>query len=83
VGLLASLQPIGWRLTAWVAGLLPALLGVTSLVYPVTSSLSLPWAIAAMAWGIAFVAMAEGTRNRNGDVLRRSRRKSPMGTGSG
>lgn len=34
VGLLASLRPTGWRLTAWVAGVLPALLGVASLVYP-------------------------------------------------
>ncbi|MGH8945632.1 MAG: hypothetical protein ACRDVL_05745, partial [Acidimicrobiia bacterium] len=42
VGLLASLRPDGWRLTAWVAGLLPTLLGITSLVYPVSSSLSLP-----------------------------------------
>ena len=60
VGLLASLRPDGWWLPAWVAGLLPALLGLTSLVYPnASSSLGLGWALAAMAWGIGFVAAAE------------------------
>src|SRR6266508_6345916 len=55
VGLLASLRPDGWKLTAWIAGLLPACSGVASLVYPgISSSLSPVWAIAAIAWGIAF-----------------------------
>lgn len=63
VGLLASLRPDGWRLAAWVAGLLPALLGLASVVYPdATSSLSLAWALAAIAWGVGFVAAAELTR---------------------
>lgn len=62
VGLLASLRPDGWRLTAWVAGLLPALLGLASVVYPdATSSLGLVWALAAIAWGVGFVAAAELT----------------------
>ena len=60
VGLLASLRPGGWRLTAWVAGFLPALIGLASLVYPdVDSSLGLVWAFGAIAWGVAFVAAAE------------------------
>ena len=60
VGLLASLRPVGWRLTAWVAGILPALLGITSLVYPdIDSSLRTVWALAAIAWGVAFVAEGE------------------------
>lgn len=60
VGLLASLRPDGWRLTAWVAGLLPALLGIASIVFPdVGSSLGLGWALAAIAWGVVFVAAAE------------------------
>jgi peptidoglycan/LPS O-acetylase OafA/YrhL len=63
VGLLASLRPDGWRLTAWVAGLLPALLGFVSLVYPISSSLTLPWALAAIAWGVAFVVTAERVRH--------------------
>jgi len=62
VGLLASLRPDGWRLTAWVAGLLPVLLGIASLIYPVSSSFSLPWALAAIAWGAVFIALAERSR---------------------
>jgi hypothetical protein len=58
-GLLVSLRPAGWRLTAWIAGLLPALLGVTSLVLPQTSSsLGMGWAFGAIAWGGAFIAAA-------------------------
>jgi hypothetical protein len=64
VGLLASLRPDGWRFTAWVAGLLPVLLGVTSVIYPdASSSLGVFWAVAAIAWGIVFVAAAELTRD--------------------
>jgi hypothetical protein len=67
VGLLASLRPIGWRLTAWVVGLLPALLGFASLVFPdASSSLGLGWAPAAIAWGIVFVAAAELTKDAEG-----------------
>jgi hypothetical protein len=73
VGLLASVRPDGWRLTAWVAGLLPALLGLASLLYPVSSSLSLPWALAAIAWGAGFVAAAERTRDTKGQTLLGSR----------
>jgi peptidoglycan/LPS O-acetylase OafA/YrhL len=68
VGLLASLRPYGWRLTAWVAGLLPALLGFVSLIYPVSSSLRLPWAFAAIAWGAGFVVTAERTRHADGPM---------------
>jgi hypothetical protein len=40
------------------------LLGVTSIVYPdATSSLGLPWALAAIAWGLLFIAAAERTRD--------------------
>jgi hypothetical protein len=63
VGVLASLRSDGWRLTAWVAGLLPALFGVTSLVNPdASSSLGPLGALAAIAWGVAFVATAELTK---------------------
>jgi hypothetical protein len=59
VGLLASLRPAGWRLSACTAGLLPALLGVASLLYPdAASSVTTAWALAAMAWGSVFVAVA-------------------------
>jgi plastocyanin len=74
VGLLASLRPDGWRLTAWVAGLLPAFLGLASVVYPdVDSSLGLVWALAAVAWGVVFVAAAELTRDAEGPRLLDSR----------
>jgi hypothetical protein len=64
VGLLASLRPDGWRLTAWVAGLLPVLLGLTSLVYrEESSSLDVGWALAAIAWGAVFVAAAQLTKD--------------------
>jgi hypothetical protein len=64
VGLLASLRPNGWRLPARVAGLLPALLGLASLMYPDnSSSLGPVWALAAITWGVVFVAVAERTRN--------------------
>lgn len=66
IGTLASLRLDGWRLTAWVAGVLPVLLGLASLVYPTNdSSLGLVWALAAIAWGVVFVAAAEFIRRRD------------------
>ena len=74
VGLLASLRADGWRLTAWVTGLLPVLLGLTSLVYPDSSSSLAPfWALAAIAWGAGFVAAAELTKTTEGPALPGSR----------
>jgi uncharacterized cupredoxin-like copper-binding protein len=73
VGLLASLRPDGWWLPAWVAGALPALLGVVSLLArDAESGLSLPWAVAAIAWGVAFVAVAELTQDASNPSLFRS-----------
>ncbi|MDQ3639945.1 MAG: hypothetical protein M3450_00395 [Actinomycetota bacterium] len=70
VGLLATLRPDGWRLTAWVAGVLPALVGASSLLYPdASSSLDLGWALAAIAWGVVFVAAAELTKHVEGSTL--------------
>lgn len=67
VGLMASLRPDGWRLTAWVAALLPALLGLASLVFPdVDSSLGPAWSLAAIAWSVGFVAVAEFSRRGPG-----------------
>lgn len=77
VGLLASLRPDGWKLTAWVAGLLPAVVGVTSVLYPdATSSLDVGWALAAVAWGAVFIAAAELTKNIDGSMLPRASRSS-------
>jgi hypothetical protein len=70
VSLLASLRPDGWWLPAWVAGLLPVLLGLASLLLPdVTSSLGLGWALAAIAWGIVFIAAAELTQDAESPTL--------------
>ncbi|CAN5578848.1 hypothetical protein BH20ACT2_BH20ACT2_09370 [soil metagenome] len=70
VGLLASLRPVGWRLSAWVAGLLPAVLGLTSLLYPgASSSLDAAWALAAIGWGVVFVAVAARTEDPAGSTV--------------
>ena len=70
VGLLASVRPYGWRLTAWVAGILAALLGVSSLVYlDATSSLDVGWAFAAIGWGAVFITAAERTKNAQVSTL--------------
>lgn len=73
-GVLASLRPDGWRLAAWVTGLLPTLLGLTSLMYPdATSSLGMVWALAAIAWGAMFVTAAELTKDAEDPRLLGSR----------
>jgi hypothetical protein len=62
--LLASLRPVGWRLTASVASLLGAGLGATSLLYPdAASSLTASWSLASMAWAVVFVALTLRTPN--------------------
>lgn len=58
VGVLASLRPDGGRLAAWVTGLLPGVLGLSSLLYPVSSSLTTSWAAGAIIWGAAFILTA-------------------------
>ena len=69
IGLLASVRPPGWRLTAFVAGVLPALLGLASLLYPDNdSSLGSQWAVAAIAWGVIFVAGASFTGKGARDI---------------
>lgn len=70
VGVLASLRPDGWRLTAWVAGLLPIGLAVISVLYSdAASSLDSGWALAAAAWGVVFIAAAELTKDASGSRL--------------
>ena len=60
LAVLAGFRPAGWRLTAWVAGGLTMVLGVLSLLYPdAASSLNPVWVLAAIAWGLGFVALAE------------------------
>lgn len=75
LAVLACLHPHGWRLAAWTTGLLPVLFGAASLAYPhATSSLSLVWALAAIAWGATFLAMALHAKSAAHPVrLRQSR----------
>lgn len=69
VALLASLRPAGWRPTAWVAGVLPVLFGSASLIFAgAGSSLDPIWAVAAIAWGVAFAARATLVARSSVDV---------------
>ena len=49
----------GWRLTAWVAGLSSVWYGLQSVLFPSASAAALPWALAAVGWGIAYIFVAE------------------------
>lgn len=83
LGLLASVRADGWRLAAWVAGIVPGVVGVTSLFYSdATSSLDSGWALAALAWGAVFIAAAERTKNAEGSTLLGSPRGDKVATHS-
>lgn len=59
-GLIGSTDRTGWRVTAWLAGISAAAYGLASLVFPLVASASgTGLAIAALAWGVAFVALTE------------------------
>lgn len=59
IGLVASLRQDGWLLPAALTGLLPVGYGAMSILYPEAASTADPmWAVAAIAWGVAFVAAA-------------------------
>lgn len=58
--LIGSTDRTGWRVTAWITGITAATFGIGSLVFPdAASSPSTGWAAAAVAWGLALVALAE------------------------
>lgn len=64
VGLLASLRPPGWWLPAGYTGVAASLFGIASVVYPThASSVGMVWGVAAVAWGLAFLA-ASGLQRR-------------------
>lgn len=55
-GLIGSTDHRGWRLPAWIAALASIDYGLHSLVFPdVASSAATVWAVAAVAWGCAYV----------------------------
>jgi hypothetical protein len=60
LGLLVAVRPAAYRVSAWSAGVALAVLGGASLAFPgYASAAGTPWAWAALAGGIAFVAAAE------------------------
>lgn len=59
-GLIGSSDYSGWRLTAWITGLVSAVSGIASLVFSdVASAAPTGWAIAAVAWGMVYLAITE------------------------
>lgn len=64
LGLIAAFQPDGWWVAAWWTGLVPIFIGLASVVYPeAASSADFVWGLAAVLWGVAFIATAEYTQN--------------------
>lgn len=63
---IAGLRPPGWRVSAWSAGAAMATYGATSVAYPDDASSAVlrtePWVVLALAWSVAFVAVAERSR---------------------
>jgi hypothetical protein len=59
LGLPAALKVSGWRVPAWTSGLMVALLGIGSLLLSAPSQLTGMWAVLAILWGAAFIAVAE------------------------
>lgn len=64
MGLLASLRPVGYRVPAWLTGLLLTAYGIASIAVPtVSSSGGTMWGTAAILWAVAFVGAAELSRD--------------------
>lgn len=63
VAAVAAARTPGWRLPAWSAGAAAVVLGDVSLLFPgQVGALSAVWGVAAVTWGLAFVAVAEHQR---------------------
>jgi hypothetical protein len=64
--LLASFAGSGRRIACWLVGATALLYGVTSLAFSdLAGAASTGWAIATLAWGVVFIAVAElGARSR-------------------
>ena len=59
LGAVAAWKVSGWRFPLWAAGLMVAALGVGSLGITAVSQLSTVWSLAAIVWGVAFIAVGE------------------------
>jgi hypothetical protein len=63
VVLLAAKKPPGWLLPAWSAAAAAVVVGVASLVFPgQVGAVGGVWAVAAMVWGAAVIAVAHAER---------------------
>lgn len=63
LGLLASLQPAGWRLAAWLAGAMVAVFALAGILAPsAASNPGLLWNLGAIVWGVVFIGAAEMDR---------------------
>lgn len=64
-GLIGSTDRTGWRVIAWLVGVSTATYGVGSLVFPdVASASGTGWGVAAIAWGVGYLALTERRARR-------------------
>jgi len=71
---LASFRTRGWRPVAWLAGVGSIVYGIASAVFarfegssvPYPGSEGVAWGLLAVAWGVAFIAVVEARRLREG-----------------
>lgn len=69
-GLLASFRQSGWWLGAWVVGLMAVVFGLSGVLAPeAASNPGLLWDLAAIAWGVGFIAAAELTQDTESPTL--------------
>lgn len=60
LGLLASVKPVGWRISLWSAAGLVGVLGATSILHPaLASSVGPLWGGLAMLWAAGFIVAGE------------------------
>lgn len=66
VGLLASVKPVGWRISLWSAAGLVGVLGAASILHPLlASSVGLVWGGLAMLWAIGFIVAGEVSHRKS------------------
>lgn len=62
VGLLTSLRPPGWRLSAWVVGAMVGVYGLAGILAPTAASNpGVLWNVGAIVWALGFVVIAQRT----------------------